>query len=227
MRTFVLACALAVACSSPAKKPHVDTPATVKAGARTITIIGTNDLHGALERLPLLGGFVANVRAARQADGGGVLLLDGGDMFQGTLESNMAEGADVVKAYNALGYNAVAIGNHEFDFGPEGPAAVAKSVEDDPRGALKQRVQEAQFPFLVSNINDAKTQTRIKWPNMPSSILVEVAGTMVGIIGASTESTPFTTMPANFAGLVMAPTAKAIADDAKALRARGAQIIVV
>ncbi|NVB81587.1 MAG: hypothetical protein HOV81_24550 [Kofleriaceae bacterium] len=223
----VLVALFASACSSPAKKETGHLPPVAKKGARTITIIGTNDLHGAIDRLPLLGGFIANIRAARAADGGGVLLLDGGDMFQGTLESNMAEGQDVVKAYNALGYNAVAIGNHEFDFGPEGPAAVAKSVEDDPRGALKARVNEAQFPFLVSNINDAKTNTRIKWPNMPSSILVEVAGTMIGVIGASTESTPYTTMPANFLGLVMAPTAKAIADDAKALRARGAQVIVV
>ena len=44
----------------------------------------------------------ANVRAARAADGGGVLLVDAGDLFQGTLESNIAEGADVVKARSAV-----------------------------------------------------------------------------------------------------------------------------
>ena len=226
-RVWLVVGALAVACSQPATK-HADRPAPVtQKGSRTLTIIGTNDLHGALERLPLLAGFVANARAARDADGGAVLLLDGGDMFQGTLESNMAEGADVVRAYNALGYTAVAVGNHEFDFGPEGPKAIAQSVEDDPRGALKQRVAEATFPFLVSNIHDHKTGARIKWKNMPPSVLIEVAGTMVGIIGASTESTPYTTMPANFAGLQMAPTAAAIAREAKALRARGAQVIVV
>jgi len=199
----------------------------VKKGARTLTIIGTNDLHGAVDRLPLLAGFIENVREARKADGGGVLLLDAGDMFQGTLESNLAEGADVVRAYNAIGYDAVAIGNHEFDFGPEGPDVTAKAADDDPRGALKARVHEAKFPFLVSNINDAKTGNRIKWQNMPSSVLLEIAGTMVGVIGASTESTPFTTMPANFSGLVMAPAAREIAADAQALRARGAQVIVV
>jgi 2',3'-cyclic-nucleotide 2'-phosphodiesterase (5'-nucleotidase family) len=229
MKTAWLAtCALALACGQPATKNQVERPPpTTQKGSRTITIIGTNDLHGALDRLPIFAGFVANVRAARVADGGAVLLLDGGDMFQGTLESNLAEGADVVRAYNQLGYTAVAVGNHEFDFGPEGPAAVAKSIEDDPRGALKQRVAEAKFPFLVSNINDEKTGARIKWKNMPSSILVEVAGTMVGIIGASTESTPFTTMPANFLGLKMAPTAESIAKEAKALRAKGAQVVVV
>lgn len=227
-RVWALACALVVACSQPATKAPVDRPPPVtQKGSRTLTIIGTNDLHGALDRLPLFAGFVANVRAAREADGGGVLLLDGGDMFQGTLESNLGEGADVVRAYNAIGYTAVAVGNHEFDFGPEGPKTVADSIEDDPRGALKLRVAEANFPFLVSNIHDEKTGARIKWKNMPPSILVEVAGTMVGIIGAATESTPFTTMPANFAGLKMAPTAEAIANEARALRARGAQVIVV
>ena len=218
-------CAFAIACSSPAKKDRP--PPAIKAGARTLTIIGTNDLHGALDRLPLFAGYIANVRAARQADQGGVLLLDGGDMFQGTLESNMAEGADVVRAYNQIGYSAVAVGNHEFDFGPEGPAVVAKSVEDDPRGALKARVAEAKFPFVVANINDEKSGARIKWKNMPASTIVDVAGTKVGIIGASTEATPYTTMPANFIGLKMAPTAQAIADEAKALRAKGAQVIVV
>ncbi|HEY5928440.1 MAG TPA: 5'-nucleotidase C-terminal domain-containing protein [Kofleriaceae bacterium] len=224
----VAACALALACSQPATKKQVERPPpTTQKGSRTLTIIGTNDLHGALDRLPLLAGFVANTRAVRQADGGGVLLLDGGDMFQGTLESNLAEGADVVRAYNRLGYTAVAVGNHEFDFGPEGPAAVAKSIEDDPRGALKLRLGEAKFPFLVSNIIDDKTGARLKWKNMPASTMVEVAGTMVGIVGAATEATPYTTMPANFLGLKMAPTAKSIADEAKALRAKGAQVIVV
>src|SRR4051812_13782702 len=93
----------------------------------TLSIVGTNDLHGGI--LPrdgrggvaLLSAYVNNLRAARRADGGGVLLVDGGDMFQGTLESNTSEGASVVAVYNALGYTAATVGNHEFDFGPTGP----------------------------------------------------------------------------------------------------------
>ena len=221
------ALALVAACSSPPARDRAAAPAKVKAGARTLTILGTNDLHGALERLPLLAGFVSNVRAARAADGGGVLLVDAGDMFQGTLESNLGEGIDVVRAYNQMGYAAAAVGNHEFDYGPEGPAVTAQSVEDDPRGALKKRASEAKFPFVVSNILDAKSGNRITWPNMPASTLVEVAGEKIGIIGASTESTPYTTMPANFVGLKMAPAASAIAQEAKVLRDQGAQLIVV
>ena len=191
--------AAAAACSQPARyEPSSRLPPRPKPGAVTLTILGTNDVHGALERLPIFAGFVANVRAARAADGGGVVLVDGGDMFQGTLESNLGEGADVVRAYNQLGYAAAAIGNHEFDFGPAGPAVTAASIEDDARGALKARAAEARFPFVSVNILDRKSGERIQWPNMPASTVVEVAGVKVGIIGASTESTPYTTMPANF-----------------------------
>src|SRR3954454_15784037 len=148
-----LAIVLALAaCSQPGPKPHRDVPPQKMPGAVTLTILGTNDLHGAIERLPVLAGFVANVRAARAADGGGVVLLDAGDMFQGTLESNLAEGSDVVAAYNQMGYTAAAIGNHEFDYGPVGPQVTAQSVEEDPRGALKARASEAKFPFLATNI---------------------------------------------------------------------------
>ena len=221
---------LLVACShsSPAPQPAgPQTTASQALGVKPITlsIIGTNDLHGALERLPLFAGFMANLRAARAADGGGVVLVDGGDMFQGTLESNLAEGADIVRAYNQLGYSAVAIGNHEFDYGPVGPKATPDDG-DDPRGALKARAAEAKFPFVASNILDTKTGARIDWPNAPASTLVEVAGVKVGIIGASTESTPLTTMPANFVGLQIAPPAPAIAAEAAQLRAKGAQVIV-
>jgi 5'-nucleotidase len=223
---FLVACAQ----STPAPVQHTSSPpAPAPAAARradvTLSIIGTNDLHGAIERLPLFAGFVANLRAARAADGGGVVLLDGGDMFQGTLESNIVEGADIVRAYNHIGYSAAAVGNHEFDYGPVGPAATAGTGED-PRGALKARASEAKFPFVVSNIVDAATGERIAWPNMPASILVTVAGIKIGIIGASTESTPYTTMPANFAGLRMIAAGTAIAEQAKALRAQGAKVVL-
>jgi 2',3'-cyclic-nucleotide 2'-phosphodiesterase (5'-nucleotidase family) len=238
MRPVLLAACVLIACSHPSapRTPALgdgswrpvghEPPPPAPGRAVTISIVGTNDLHGALERLPLFAGFVANLRAARAADGGGVVLVDGGDMFQGTLESNLTEGADVVRAYNYLGYAGVAIGNHEFDYGPEGPAATPAGPADDPRGALKARVREAKFPFLASNIVDDATGSRILWPNMPGAIMVEVAGVKIGIIGASTESTPYTTMPANFAGLRISPPAQAIADQATALRAQGARVIV-
>jgi 5'-nucleotidase len=239
MRAVLLASCALIACSHPpgpsapalgdgSWRPigHEPPPAPARGHAVTISIVGTNDLHGALERLPLFAGFVANLRAARAADGGGVVLVDGGDMFQGTLESNLGEGADVVRAYNQIGYAGVAIGNHEFDYGPEGPAATPIGPADDPRGALKARAREAKFPFLASNIVDNATGSRILWPNVPGSTMVEVAGVKIGIIGASTESTPYTTMPANFAGLRIAPPAQVIVDHATALRGQGAKLII-
>jgi 5'-nucleotidase len=193
----------------------------------TISIVGTNDLHGAVDRLPILAGYLANLRAVRGADGGAVLLIDAGDMFQGTLESNLNEGAAVIEAYNALGYTAAAIGNHEFDFGPPGPDATVKEADDDPRGALKARAAEAKFPLLTANIRDTESNARIKWPNMPASTVVDASGVRVGIVGVTTEATPFTTMPANFVGLAMVRPADAVAEEARRLRAAGAEIIVV
>jgi 5'-nucleotidase len=208
--------------AAPAARAPLPAPRAV-----TITVLGTNDVHGALDRLPLLAGFVAAARAARAADGGAVVLLDGGDMFQGTLESNLSEGADIVRAYNAMGYHAAAVGNHELDFGPVGPAATAATPADDARGALKARAAEATFPLLTANILDRATGAQVSWPNLRASTLITAAGVRIGIIGASTESTPYTTMPANFLGLAMAPAAAAIEAEARALRGQGAQVILV
>ncbi|MGI9139648.1 MAG: bifunctional metallophosphatase/5'-nucleotidase, partial [Gemmatimonadaceae bacterium] len=92
-----------------------------------LRIIGTNDFHGALEpradsagvRLGGAAYVAAAIRAAAAecAPRCEVLLLDGGDMFQGTPASNTAYGMPVVELYNALGYAGAALGNHEFDWG--------------------------------------------------------------------------------------------------------------
>jgi 5'-nucleotidase len=148
-------------------------------------------------------------------------------MWQGTLESNIAEGAPMVAAYNALRYDAVAIGNHEFDFGPAGPAAMPQSNTDDPRGALKARAAEADFPFLAANLIDDSTGKAIDWPNVRSSTVVEIAGIRTGIIGLTSASTLSTTLSANVTGLSIANLAETIRKEAKALRASGAELVIV
>jgi 5'-nucleotidase len=225
---------LALGCTTPAQPVARDVrpvpPAQPTQATRTpttISIIGTNDLHGALDRLPILAGYIDNLRATRQAEGGGVVLIDAGDMFQGTLASNLGEGQAVVAAYNAIGYSAAAIGNHEFDFGPVGPAVTVGSIEEDPRGALKQRAREATFPFLTANVLDEESGNRIKWPNMPASTVVESVGVKIGIVGVTTEATPFTTMAANFLGLKMRSPAEAVTDEARRLRKEGCEVVVV
>ena len=222
----VLAFALA-ACPSKKEQAPPRGPVKTRTGTITLTIIGTNDLHGAVDRLPILAGYVANVRAKLAADGGELLLVDAGDMFQGTLASNLTEGAAVVAAYNHIGYDAAAIGNHEFDFGPEGPAATALTAKDDPRGALRARAKEAKFPFLMANVLDSDTGRRPAWDNVMGSLMIEKGPVIVGLIGVTTEATPFATMPANFLGLEMSKPALAIAAEAADLRKRGAQVVVV
>src|SRR5262249_29856490 len=172
-----------------------------------------------------LDGFVRNLRAARAADGGAVLLLDAGDLFQGSLESNLTEGAVVVAAYNAMGYTASAIGNHEFDFGPSGAASARTAEADDPRGALKTRAAEARFPFLAANILDEATGRPIEWPNVRPSTIVEAAGCRTGVVGLTTTNALNTTMAANTKGLAIAPLGSTLASEARRLRAAGATII--
>jgi len=193
----------------------------------TISIVGTNDLHGHIEALPRMGGYIANLRRARARDGGGVVLLDAGDMFQGTLESNINEGAAVVRAYNVLKYDAAAIGNHEFDFGPVGPATAPGGSGDDPRGALKARAAEARFPFLAGNLIDAATGAAPAWPNFGATRLLHVAGVKVGVIGIANPWTASMTLPANFAGLRALPDAPAVVAAARTLRREGAAAVIV
>jgi 5'-nucleotidase len=201
------------------------------ARAVPVTVVGTTDLHGRVERTAAVLGHVNLLRANAKRDGGAVVLVDAGDMFQGTMESNLVEGQTVVTAYNALGYDGVAVGNHEFDFGPAGPLATPKTPSDDPQGALKLRAREAKYPFLAANILDEKTKAPVTWPNVKPSVLVEKkagkAKIKVGIIGLTTEDTKKTTSSLNTAGVIIAPLRDAVLREADALRKRGADLVVV
>jgi 5'-nucleotidase len=147
------------------------------AGERTqITILATNDIHGGIEPtvakdgteeggLAAFSGVVQAIRAGlkqRLGDRVGVLVLDAGDQFQGTLISNYNEGRLVFQAMSQVGYDVAITGNHDYDFGPVGwlqdePTAPGQ----DPRGALKAALTYAKFPlisantFLTSSLRDA------------------------------------------------------------------------
>src|SRR5713226_4232942 len=174
---------LALACLAAAP----DEPALV-----TLSIVGTTDLHGAafpknssLGGLPLLAGYVNNLRAARASGRGAVLLIDSGDTFQGGIESNLSEGALIVDAYNAMGYAAEAVGNHDFDFGSV-DSPTARQLPGDLRGALKARAAQARYPFLAANLIDDATGRPVEWPNVRPSVLVDAAGVKVGVVGVMT-----------------------------------------
>jgi 5'-nucleotidase len=199
----------------------------------TLSIVGTNDVHGELLPTGNKGGIVTisayfnALRQARDEDGGAVLHIDAGDMWQGTLESNLTEGAFVVDAYNAIGVTAAAIGNHEFDFGPAGVNAIPMDDGDDPRGALKLRATEADFPLLAANLIDLSTGKSVEWDNVQAAVMVEAAGVQVGIIGVVTSQALQTTISANTPGLAIAPLAATITEEARKLRQSGADLVVV
>jgi 5'-nucleotidase len=230
---------MAVACAAAALGHGV----SAAPGEITISVVGTNDLHGRLFTdeqgnggLDVLGGFVDNLRAARDADGGGVLVLDAGDTFQGGIESNLSEGLMVVDAYNAIGYAGLAIGNHDFDYGPIDPTGpvtqwlVAAVPDHDPRdmqGALKAAAARARFPFLAVNTVETATGEAVRWPNFAPSALVTTAGVRIGLIGAMTETGLRQTLAAHVVGLANLPLAPTIAREARSLRERGAEIVLL
>jgi 5'-nucleotidase len=169
---------------------------------------------------------VNNLRATRASDGGAVLLIDSGDTFLGTVESNLSEGALVVDAYNAMGYTAEAIGNHDFDFGSVDTPA-ARQSPGDLRGALKARAAQARYPFLAANLIDEATGRTVEWPNVRPSVLVDAAGIKVGIVGVMTIDALQSTIAANVQGLRIAPLGVTIAANASKLRSAGADVVIV
>ncbi len=198
-----------------------------------ISIIGTNDVHGQILPGPRRGGiatfsgYVEALRNVRSGSDGGVVLIDAGDMWQGTLESNLSEGATMVEAYNELGYAAAAMGNHEFDFGPVGERATPVESTDDPQGALRARATEARFPILAANLIDTNTNQLVNWPNVQPSTLIEVHGVKIGIIGVMTLDALDATIAPNVRGLRVAPLAESIIPVARELRDEGASLVIV
>ena len=203
-----------------------------------VVIVGTTDVHGWFNGhaetppgggagvvwggLPTLASYVGALRAEH---GDRVLLVDSGDMFQGTLESNLFEGAAVVRGYNEMGYSAAAVGNHEFDFGPVGPDSVARKPGDDPLGALKRNAGYARFPFLSANMVEKATGKIPAWAR-PYTI-VRAGGARIGIIGLSTPDTPNVTMAANVITLDFLDPVPVTIAAAKELRAQGVDAVIV
>lgn len=203
-----------------------------------VVIVATADIHGHLEEreeavgkpgegtirwggIAVFAGELANLRAQEP---GRVVWLDAGDEFQGTLISNLSEGEAVVRAFDALGLAAAAVGNHEFDFGPLGPDAVARHEGQDPLGAVKRNAALATYPFLSANMLEKATGRTPAWAK-PSTIL-EVSGVKLGILGLSTPSTPAVTNPLNVRSLLFTDPLKAAVENAKALRAAGADAVI-
>lgn len=216
-------------------------PIRKPAGRVTITILSINDFHGQLDpviaktsenppRRIRLGGaraLAATVAQLRQGNPGGTLLLDAGDFMQGSLLSNHFEGAPVRDLFSLLKVDAAAIGNHEFDFGPQGPGLAAAATGVDYQGALKSWAKGAPFPLLSANIRDKGSGRALPWPNVLPNVVLTRKGVRVGIIGLITPATAMTSMQSHVRGLKFMALPVIAAQQARALRRAGAEVIVL
>ena len=158
-------------------------------GRRTIRIFETTDIHGYL--LDTTGGeeakfqyrlaYIARVVNEARADGqyDDVLLVDGGDLYQGMPVSNMSKGAAVIAALDAMDYDAVALGNHEFDWGVSEYCADADATL--PAYRIGGFAGDPEIPVLACNLYFADTQERV--PFTRDYVIVEKAGLRVALIG--------------------------------------------
>lgn len=212
------------ACSSMQSEPNRRFTAAAK--PETITILATTDFHGELigvegatgdGQKAVIGGapfYASYIRILRETNPHPVVWIDAGDNFQGSMESNKFEGKPVVKLFNHLGLDASALGNHEFDYGPAGPKSVPREAGDDPRGALKARIQEARYPFLAANVlENGRTPSWLK-----KSVVLEKFGVRIGVVGGASPGTPGTTNALNLPGLEFKPLLNAVKEEAERLK---------
>lgn len=162
----------------------------------SLTVLHTNDFHDRFEPISkydstcsaednaegkCFGGIARMVTAieeARAAAPGDVLLLDAGDQFQGSLFFTQYGGDLAAEFMTKLGYDAMAVGNHEFDKGPEGLSAFLDKVE---------------FPVLSANID--VSQNNLLADRIAKSVVLEPGGEQIGVISVLAEDTAETSSP--------------------------------
>src|SRR2546427_4843255 len=185
-----------------------------------LRVLAINDFHGALEPQvwPWSAGRPVGGAAAlkpwldslARACFCTSIRLDGGDEMQGTPVSNFNFGRPAIAALNALGIDAAAIGNHEFDW----------SVD-----TLRARMAEAHYRFLAANITDSAGTAGPDWAE-PFTV-IERGGVRAAVIGLALPATPETTAPRNVRGLAFGDGARAVRRVLLQARAAGDYVIVV
>lgn len=143
-----------------------------------VTILHTNDVHSRIDPFPMDGGDLQGLGGvARRAaviqkireEESNVLLLDAGDIFQGTPYFNYFLGELEFKMMTRMGYDAATIGNHDFDAGIEG---------------LHRQLPHASFPFIICNYDFSDTPMHAR--TLPY-LIIEKEGVKIGITGAGIE----------------------------------------
>ena len=162
----------------------------------TLHVLHTNDLHSRIEAInkydstcsekdqaeaKCFGGIarVAAQVAKLRADltGQNVILLDAGDQFQGSLFYTSYKGEDTAEFMSAIGYDAMAVGNHEFDDGPE---------------ALAAFVGKVKFPLLSGNLDLSRSSLKGK---IADTVVLQVGGEKIGLVSALAKDTVETSSP--------------------------------
>ena len=142
-------------------------------GTVALDFYSLNDFHGAMfndgKGAPGFGAISHYLKSLNQEKS---VILSAGDMFQGTALSSMTRGKVVVEAMNEAGFVAMALGNHEFDWGEE---HIARYVDKDLENG------EADFAFLGANIKDLRTGELASF--VEPYTIVERSGVKIGIIG--------------------------------------------
>jgi 5'-nucleotidase/UDP-sugar diphosphatase len=183
-----------------------------------LTILHINDFHGNLlpkpgkDGKPGTGGmaYIAKmVSEERAKNPEGTLLLSAGDMFQGTPISNLFRGKPVIEAMNRMGFDAMTLGNHEFDWGME---------------AFQNLRKAAVFPFLSANIIDDKGALL---PGVKPYVIFQKKGLKIAVIGITTPETHYTTKPGNLKGYHVIAIEKALPPLIEKMKKEGASLIVV
>ena len=194
-------------------------PPVSRADSTLLRVLALTDLHGQLESRiwDWSGGRAVGGAAALKpwldslatACRCTTVRLDAGDEMQGTPVSNLNYGRSVIATMNALGIDAAAIGNHEFDW----------SID-----TLLARMQDARYKFLSANITDSVGSARPDWA-LPWTVVTK-NGVKIAVIGLTTVTTPTTTVPRNVRGLAFGNGAQAIRRYLPAARAAADFVIV-
>lgn len=152
-----------------------------------LTVMHTNDHHGHFWHnsdgeygMAARKTVVDQIRREVAAQGGYTLLLDGGDVNTGVPESDLQDAVPDFKGMNLLGYQAMAVGNHEFD---------------KPLSVLKMQRDLAQFPMLSANIYENGQRMFAPYK------VFNLGGLRVGVMGLTTEDTRKMVLPENVARL--------------------------
>ena len=188
--------------------------ATPKATRVTLTLLATTDLHGHLFPVDGDTGGPANLGLAKiatligreRAAHGNTVLVDCGDTTEGTALAYLAatkyaeQPNPMIAAMNLLHYDAMAVGNHDFNFGP---------------AHLEKIRREAEFPILGANV-ETLPEARVK--AFPPYVVKTVAGIRVGILGVVTPGIARGEIPANYRGYRFLPIVETVERVAAELR---------